>query len=373
MRREPGTSSSLALICVTCSWGEDNIFSITPVVTCERIPHYSIYSCGFIFNSVICDLRENVLVLKNWHVLTHRGLCILTHVHNPTPAQKLISQGAGLAQTRTMVFEHSRRVALSEDSLCELHGIAKSYHIWNLIGAWQTQGANTQTGSWHLLRLGQRKAAGTQKSLIWCMIYLLLFFLMRAKSNTTSKYFVQSIIFRIIHFFNAVFMPAVGKRKNNESKKQKISDVHQLYSWAYKQIMYTEEIVKQKMNLNVSTFTSYKSCRRNKVVKGVENTTYTIWMKVHLVCKSCCPWKVMAQNSRSTVFVLMLMREKAWNSAVIESAEHLTFTHYVTQHSVTMLCDCMCGWVAEHFHFPNIPFTSDYGIFRRQDVCGTVP
>lgn len=52
VRREPDTSSSLTLICVTCSCGEDNIFSITPVVTCERIPHYSIYSCGFIFNSV---------------------------------------------------------------------------------------------------------------------------------------------------------------------------------------------------------------------------------------------------------------------------------------------------------------------------------
>lgn len=31
--------------------------------------------------------------------------------------------------------------------------------------------------------------------------------------------------------------------------------------------MYTEEIVKQRNELNVSTFTLYKSCRRNKVIK----------------------------------------------------------------------------------------------------------
>lgn len=202
VRREPDTSSSLTLICVTCSCGEDNIFSITPVVTCERIPHYSIYSCGFIFNSVICDLRENVLVLRNWRALTHRGLCILTHVHNPTPAQKLISQGAGLAQMRTMVFEHSRCVALSEDSLCELHGIAKSYHIWNLIGAWQTRRANTHCCSPKHAFVKARTKKSSRDTKITDMMrdLVVIVFLMRAKSNTTSKYFIQSIIFRIIHF-----------------------------------------------------------------------------------------------------------------------------------------------------------------------------
>lgn len=45
-------------------------------------------------------------------------------------------------------------------------------------------------------------------------------FLMRAKSNTTSKYFIQSIIFRIIHFLMPCSCLQLEKEKNNERMKR---------------------------------------------------------------------------------------------------------------------------------------------------------
>lgn len=71
-------------------------------------------------------------------------------------------------------------------------------------------------------------------------------------------------------------------------------------------------------------------------------------------------------------FVVMVMPEKVWTSAVTESAVLMTFTDYVAQHSATQLCHFMClaTWSLSdkpdlitnllRFHFDIIPLTADH-------------
>lgn len=84
-----------------------------------------------------------------------------------------------------------------------------------------------------------------------------------------------------------------------------------------------------------------------------------------------CPWKPMPWSSWPTSFVLMLMLEEVWNSAVRLSRVFVTIP---SLSCVTLSGLLLCGWVAvflKHFQFAVIPITAYLGIYKKEYISQT--
>lgn len=86
------------------------------------------------------------------------------------------------------------------------------------------------------------------------------------------------------------------------------------------------------------------------------------------------PWKPMSRSYRHTVFVLMLLPQEVWSSAITESAgcwQLLSTMRLSTLRAVTLCGLTLCGWVAvvpECCHFAIMPLTVECWMSRRKEI-----